>query len=496
MTTETELKFAVAADTAIALESALRKRGATMRTIRSRYFDTEDGRLAEAHLALRLRKAGGAWEQTLKAPGPSAIEREEESVARPGKWGNAGPEVDPALHATTRAGKALDAVLRESKSGPGALLPVHENVFKRLAVDVESGGASIEVGFDRGTILAAQKSAPISEIEYELKAGPAAALIAFAKADVVEYGLWLSTISKAQRADRLTRGVEAGAPIKEARPHLPADADGRALYRAIVAACLAQIVANAAEIGEGARDDELVHQLRIGIRRLRTAARELAALAASADRAWEPALADAFRALGRYRDGRTVAPVIEARLQAAGSPRASVLPASVDLPDPVAVVRAAPFQLALLDLLALTLDPATVAADTADHAATKRLIVKRLDRLRRGLRRDAARFEELDEDGRHRVRKRLKRLRYLSELVEPLHPRRRVKAYLAALKPAQDAVGEHIDQLLSRRTARAVSEGEDAKAWFDVGWLSAEVAHSAKRACKALTRAGKAPAFW
>jgi len=90
VTTETELKFAVDVGAAVALESALRKRGATLRTIRSRYFDTEDARLAEAHLSLRLRKAGGVWEQTLKAPGPSAIEREEESVPRPGKWGTAG----------------------------------------------------------------------------------------------------------------------------------------------------------------------------------------------------------------------------------------------------------------------------------------------------------------------------------------------------------------------------------------------------------------------
>ena len=496
VTTETELKFAVAADAAIALESALRKGGATMRTIRSRYFDTEDGRLAEAHLSLRLRKGGGAWEQTLKAPGPSAIVREEETVARPGKWGTAGPEIDPALHATTRAGKALDAVLRESKNGPGALLPVHESVFKRLAVDVEMGGAAIEVAFDRGTIRAADKAAPISEIEYELKAGRPAELIAFAKADVAQHCLWLSTVSKAQRADRLARGIEFGAPIQEPRPHIPADADGPALYRAVVAACVAQIVGNAAEIGEGARDDELIHQLRIGIRRLRTATRELAALDGATDGAWEPALTDAFRALGRYRDARTVAPVIEARLRAAGSPRAPEALAPPALPDPVALIRAAPFQLALLDLLALTLDAAPAGVDAPAPDDVKRLIVERLDRLRRRLRRDAARFEQLDEDGQHRVRKRLKRLRYLSELVAPLFSRGHVKAYLAALKPAQDAVGEHVDLLLSRRAARAVSERGDPKAWFDVGWLCAEIARSAKRARKALRRAGKAPAFW
>ena len=175
MTTETELKFAVDAGAAVALESALRKRGATLRTIRSRYFDTEDARLAEAHLSLRLRKAGAVWEQTLKAPGPSAIEREEESVPRPGKWGTAGPEVDPALHVKTRAGKALDAALRGPERAPRTLLPVHESVIKRLALDVEAGGASIEVAFDRGTIRAGLKSAPICEIEYELKAGRPAA---------------------------------------------------------------------------------------------------------------------------------------------------------------------------------------------------------------------------------------------------------------------------------------------------------------------------------
>jgi len=167
-----------------------------------------------------------------------------------------------------------------------------------------------------------------------------------------------------------------------------------------------------------------------------------------------------------------------------------------DLPDPVAVVRDAAFQSALLDVLALTFDSSPPASDDLAHAEAKRLIVERLDRLRRRLRRDAERFEQLDEDGQHRVRKRLKRLRYLTEMVRPLYPTRRVKAYLEALKPAQDAVGEHVDLLTSRRAARTVSAVDDPRAWFDVGWLSAEIAHTARCARKSLTRAGKAPAFW
>jgi hypothetical protein len=64
------------------------------------------------------------------------------------------------------------------------------------------------------------------------------------------------------------------------------------------------------------------------------------------------------------------------------------------------------------------------------------------------------------------------------------------------LKPAQDAVGSHVDLLLSRRVALEVSKGDDPKAWFNVGWLGAEIDHSARVARKALQRAGQRPGFW
>jgi CHAD domain-containing protein len=114
--------------------------------------------------------------------------------------------------------------------------------------------------------------------------------------------------------------------------------------------------------------------------------------------------------------------------------------------------------------------------------------------LQHRLRRDAKRFESLDEDGQHRARKRLKRLRYLTELVEPLFGRRSSKAYLADLKPAQDAVGSHVDLLLARRAARAASESEDRRPGFNVGWLGAEIGRSAMRARKALERPDARPA--
>jgi hypothetical protein len=57
-------------------------------------------------------------------------------------------------------------------------------------------------------------------------------------------------------------------------------------------------------------------------------------------------------------------------------------------------------------------------------------------------------------------------------------------------------VGDHVDLLIARRAARAASETADPKAWFNVGWLSAQMDYSAGRARKALKRAGRAAPFW
>ena len=85
-------------------------------------------------------------------------------------------------------------------------------------------------------------------------------------------------------------------------------------------ACLDQVLANATEVGEGHRTAESIHQLRVGIRRARTAWRELAPLGPSAGADWETPLVEAFRALGAFRDRNTVVATLQARLAESGSP--------------------------------------------------------------------------------------------------------------------------------------------------------------------------------
>ncbi len=77
-----------------------------------------------------------------------------------------------------------------------------------------------------------------------------------------------------------------------------------------------------------------------------------------------------------------------------------------------------------------------------------------------------------------------------------LYKPERVERYLGRLSPAQDALGAHIDLLVGLEMARASAEAGDAQAWFNVGWLTAQLETSAQGCRRALRRAARAEPFW
>jgi inorganic triphosphatase YgiF len=491
---EIELKLIVDPAHAAAVGSALRRLPVKTRSIESRYFDTADRRLAEAGLSLRLRKTGRAWEQTLKAPGANAVEREEDTVARSGRWPSTGPPPEPALHAGTDAGKKLLALLDRGERAAAALGPVYSSVIVRRSVEVDVGDARVEVAFDRGAILAGAASEPLCEVEYELVSGDPGALVRLARAGVMAHGMCLSTVSKAVRGDRLACGESGGSAVRARPPRIDASMSGPVLMRGIVRSCLEQILGNASEIADGHVSDERVHELRVGLRRLRTASRELGRLEPAMDRGWEASLTAAFRELGDYRDRTAVAATLQSRLAAAGSPAPSISVPTTDTPDPAAIVRAGSFQCALLDVLALVLarprnddgsDRGRTGGSTPEPGpeAASAHIGSRLDTLHRRLARGAKTFERSGDSERHAVRKRLKRLRYMAELVAPLYKAGEVRRYVGRLKPAQDELGAYVDLVVSSRMARDAASHGVAEQWFNAGWLAAQLTASARR-CK------------
>lgn len=310
------------------------------------YFDTDDGRLAAAGVSLRTRRTAGRWEQTLKAPGRAGIERLEENADLPGAWDDAGPAPDAALHPGTAAARRLDAAL---STAPPVDSPVRWQRVCSVSVDrhiaMHRGhGSEVEIAFDEGRVEAGGRTLPICEIEYELKAGDASALLAAAREGALAHGLVLTSISKAQRGHRLWRGEAQGPAVHATPAVLTASMTESQLVRALVGNCVAQILANASEVAEGTYGEEHVHQLRVGIRRLRTVMRELGDFAPTIAE-WEAPLAAAFRALGVVRDRQSATQAFVDELRAAAAPTIAVdARADTDLPDPVAVVREAMFQ--------------------------------------------------------------------------------------------------------------------------------------------------------
>ena len=121
---------------------------------------------------------------------------------------------------------------------------------------------------------------------------------------------------------------------------------------------------------------------------------------------------------------------------------------------------------------------------------------RQLRRLWRQVVRDGADFSALDPVLQHRVRKRLKRLRYLAEFGQPLFGKHGTNGFLQALKPVQDALGEYNDGQMALQAYGRIAQ-DDPKALFGVGWLTAQREPQARECEKALRRlARRAKPFW
>jgi inorganic triphosphatase YgiF len=137
--------------------------------------------------------------------------------------------------------------------------------------------------------------ARIREVEFELVSGSPGAMVALVERWRKRFGLIYDPRSKAERGDRLAQGF-AFPPVRTARrPDGPRRATATQALGAALDECLAQITHNAIGVCEGdpALRVEHVHQLRIGIRRLRSALRRFA----GGTTAPPPHLVDGLRAL-------------------------------------------------------------------------------------------------------------------------------------------------------------------------------------------------------
>lgn len=549
---EQELKLHVPAATRQAVQNEVKQRDATRIRLHAMYFDTPERELARARIAIRLRQEGPDWVQTLKMPGINAITRIELNHPRPG------PVLDLSVYAGTEVEEALGAV-------KGELGLRYETDVLRLLRKVRTRYGTVELAFDTGILRAGALELPISELEFELMSGRPAAIFAVARGWQQRHSLVLDPRSKSERGDALAQlahklavedanpgdDLEArraqaiaqfwaprgAAPVKLREDMTAPQAMGR-----IAAECLDQIARNAAVLAEvdtegvyRAGNSEHVHQLRVGVRRLRSAWKLFDGWVAPVPDTLLQGVRTHFAAFGANRDQDVLNETVAPALIRAGMP---VIPMEAAPPEQDAQTIAAgkAFQAWLLELLEWSLEvppplpsggAQTVANGTPSDAAPepairlegalaatsvkptiipmlapepdphhlRKQLARRLHRWHSKVAEQGTQFSKLDIPTRHELRKRGKRLRYSLAFAESLLPAAKLRGYRKLLSRVQDVLGE-INDLAVAKDYYESCTATHPQAWFALGWISARLEELAVDAQKAFDALAKSKPFW
>lgn len=452
------------------------------RLLRSIYWDTPEHVLAKKNVALRVRRDGRRWIQTVKTKQElsSGLSQAGE-IESPASGGRLSVETIPDE-------AVRNDLLKWINGAP--LQPVCETIIRRAATLVSlPDGTRAELAVDIGQIVAGQLSAELREVEIELIDGSPAGLFAIARTIFPEGGVAFSRLSKSGRGYLLAeQGIieQPLAPRKAAKIELPKEHIAEHSAQLLLRECLDQIATNIRVVLQ-LDDPEGPHQLRIGLRRLRSAFGLFIDVMQSPEM---QRLGDEARWLGqevgRLRDIDVVAIDIAQR-EADGHPdetdlthlAADLKSKAQDRRRELLPILSGPrvqgfvFDLAQFVetrgwLMAQDMDQTgRLAAPVVDVA--ERALKKRWKKVRKNARDIAA----LDIEQRHELRKELKKLRYAVEFFSSLYPQKRLTPFLKHLKELQEIFGELNDAATVRDMMADPDIGDATGAKYPraVGWM-------------------------
>lgn len=520
---ERELKFHVPARRRTGLKQRLKKLNAEAIRLHARYFDTATQALARSGIALRLRLEGEQWIQTIKLPGPDELTRIE--------WNHPRPE--PVLDLSVYEGTHIEALMSELSDRLVCRYITH---VVRLKKELSTASGTAELAYDEGAIMAGDLALPIHELEFEGISGDVSDLFELGREWLTEHQLVLELRSKAARGDALATlaigskkptpavvelPIQAdkpgklpplspehvrrlAAPVRSGQLMVPADADIAAAYLECANDCVSQIIRNSSFLagvdgmkpGHDQRID-YVHQIRVGIRRLRACWQLFGKDAGEPDTLLED-LKRHFRVLGQARDQDVIQTELLPRLIQAGMPpdTSADIPESHLATDAREGLSAKPeFQLMLLDLLEHLVVYGDRRADNRELSKPAApALSKRLNKWLDEIRQKSQSFLEADWDERHKLRKRVKRLRYGMEFAQGTLDTAGLTPLRNALVSAQKALGQLNDLYVAAEYYRGPG-AKHSSAMFALGWLAATQQHEAQASHMALAGLAKAGRF-
>ena len=458
------------------------------------YFDTPDLRLRHSDVGLRVRQVNGGWVQNIKSGGTV-----HGGVHSRNEWESpvAGPAPELArLRDVVDDKKTRRDVLGSAAMGKG-LAPIFTTKVKRTVWDLHlKTGEHIECALDQGRLECGGKKAAISELELELKSGDPAHLFDLALALQQDIPMHIGNRSKADRGYDLFES-RAPAAVKATPLALSANMSAEQAFQQIAFNTLTHMQDNADGVAER-HDVESLHQMRVGLRRLRSALGMFKALLHLPPELQQE-LDWLAQELGDARDwdvlsGSTLpalaqdltAPVTIDGVQkaAADSAQQHHVTAAAAVGSP----RHTRLMLGItrwVQAMGWHQDQAAMAAagNKLRQPVTK-FARQTLKRDQRRLRSRADKLRAATPADRHRVRIAAKKTRYAAEFFGSLFKPNSVRAYVKALTGLQDELGYLNDAAVADRLLTGMPGAQphlESEVGFVRGFLAARAKNDDKK---------------
>ncbi len=507
ISTEVELKLAARAADLPELKRALIAMApvSTQERLISTYYDTPTSALEQRGLTLRVRERDGHFTQTVKAADLAG------DILSRGEWEDAVAEDRPDPNAA-QSGPHLP------EDAASNLRPLFVTDVARTIFEIEPvQGTAIEAAIDEGEIRAVDedRTEPISEIELELKRGDASVLYDLAARLLEAAPLRIETRSKSERGYHLIKNGDAAITAAHAElVVLDPDMTVEAALQKIGRSCLAQLLRN--EPAVLSAQPEGVHQMRVAVRRLRSAVSSMKKILPQKDLRW---VVEELRWLGSSLGPARNLDVFAAELLPAARTGLPDEPGWDDLAATLERLRRAAHDEIREAILSQRYTAAMLrllrwfeasgwhghcASDEPDPMAFPigRMAPCMLDRRRRKIRRRSRGFGRLTPRERHRLRIAVKKLRYTIELFGSLLDKDDLQNFVRRLKRLQSNLGyandvrvahEFVIELFAQTEPRSPA----ARAWVAVLEAHDQILAGGERKLRRhLRRLNGAKPFW
>jgi triphosphatase len=419
---EFEIKLLFPKNKFRAIEQLFISKGAVQRQhLQAAHIDTPDFMLTQAGVSFRLRKEGRQWVQTLKVITDNSFERLEHKVVRK-EVGNVAPNWD--LHLHHKSGQLLKERIPKLKVQELQVC-CKTDIWRRSMVIKDCHGV-IQYAFDSGSISFLSPvgtiAAPIQELSIKLMKGGPHIILKHALKMIKDYGAFIDTCSKFERSFFLASALELGIPVKTKYVALKSARDSPEIISRLIDSCMQQVLANQSALNEECQNySEYLHQLRIGLRRLKVLFKYLAKYDVHISDKGIEVLNKVFSMFGQYRNNDYVTNVLNPTLLSLGSAEIK-LGDVVGLLNPAHITRDKDFQLLLIELMSFGLSQSTPIFHPIANKKNKegaevirKTVTKKLDRRFQFITDQALRFSDLRDDEIHLMRKKMKFIRYSLE---------------------------------------------------------------------------------